>query len=70
MVTTGGHCPYLRRQFLERAPRLLGQRLTQDLAMLGLGRTAMLGCPPVQAGDQLVIEITHDQLCHYAIRYR
>jgi hypothetical protein len=60
MMATSSHCPHFLGQFPERTPRFLYQSLAQDFAMLGFRRTAVLGRPPFQPGDQLVVEIPND----------
>jgi hypothetical protein len=65
MSATGGHRADLRSELLERSSGLLHQRLTQDFAMLGLGRTPVLRCALFQPGDDLFVDVTGDQL-----RYR
>jgi len=47
VLSSGGHQAHLCRQFLERAPWLFHQGLAQDLAVLGFGGSAMLGCAPL-----------------------
>jgi hypothetical protein len=47
------------RQIVETRFRLTGERLTQYLAMLGFGRAAMPCRPPLEAQDQIVVEIAN-----------
>jgi hypothetical protein len=46
-------------QIVETRFRLTGKRLTQYLAMLGFGRAAMPCRPPLEAQDQIVVEIAN-----------
>ena len=67
MRAAGAHRTDLRSQLLERSSRLRCQRLPQDFAMLGFGRAAVLGGAQLEAGDELIIEIADDQLCHFGL---
>ena len=40
------------------------QRFTQNLAVLGLGRTAVFSGPPTQAGHDVVVKVADNQLRH------
>ena len=52
--------PGLSQPIPKRTSRFLDQGLTQDLAMFGFGRTAMLGGPLFQAGDEFLVKVADD----------
>jgi len=59
-MAAGGHRPDFLSQFPKGTSRFLDQGLTQDLAMFGFGRTAMLGGPLYQAGDEFLVKVADD----------
>jgi hypothetical protein len=46
-------------QIVETRFRLTAERLTQYLAMLGFGRPAVTRRPPLQAQNQIIVEIAN-----------
>jgi hypothetical protein len=53
-----------QRCALGKAPAVSKKCLLQDDAMLGLGRAATRRRPLLEAADQVVIDVAHQQLAH------
>ncbi len=59
MLSPGRQATQPGSKFVEPRLDFARQRLTKDLAMLGLGRTPVEGSPAFKTSDQLIIEIAY-----------
>jgi hypothetical protein len=62
MSAAGCYRSDLRSQLLERSSGFRRERLAQDFAMLGFGRAPVLGGAQFQPGDDLLVDLSDDQL--------
>jgi len=64
MRSSGGRGTQLGGKFVERKLGIRPQRSAQNLADFGLGRMAVTGRSPLQARDEIIVQVADAEVCH------